>query len=80
MYCNFLITILSFNNDNRAYTTYVKAYTYKGRKLYWNVSDISNCQTCNNPDHMTSKCPYYSYPGNSMIKNVIHNSKNIIHN
>ena len=65
-YRNLPIAILGFDCDDRAHAAYDKNYTFKGRKLYWNVPGIPNCRTCGNPDHVTNQCPHKSQrPRNS---------------
>ncbi len=56
-YQNISIAILSFDCDDWAHVAYEKNFSLKGRKLYWNLLGISNCRTCDNPDHVTKKCP-----------------------
>src|SRR6266498_44012 len=56
-YKNIPLAILSFDCDDRAHVAYEKNFSFKGRKLYWNLPGIPNCHTCGNPDHVTKKCP-----------------------
>ena len=55
-YKNLPIAILSFDCDDQAHVVYEKNFFLKSHKLYWNLSDIRNCHTCGNPDHVTKKC------------------------
>src|SRR6266540_3702747 len=58
LYKNLPIAILSFDCDDCAHAAYDKNFFLKGRKLFWNFPGIPNCRTCENPDHVTKKCPF----------------------